>query len=126
MKITGHTKDQENHNLFEKRLPTDNNTEVIQLLKLSDRNFKQSTLKLLHKVITNSLETDEQIENPSKKVESESSSVVSTLCDPMDYTVHGILQARILEWVAVPFFRELSQPRDRTQVSHIAGSFSTS
>ena len=34
-----------------------------------------------------------------------------TLCDPMDYTVHGILQARILEWVAVPFFRGSSQPR---------------
>ena len=29
-----------------------------------------------------------------------------TLCDPMDYTVHGILQARILEWVAIPFSRE--------------------
>ena len=35
--------------------------------------------------------------------ESESCSVVSTLCDPMDYTVHGILQARILKWVAFPF-----------------------
>ena len=35
-----------------------------------------------------------------------------TLCDPMDYTVHGILQARILEWVALPFSRGLSQPRD--------------
>ena len=35
-----------------------------------------------------------------------------TLCDTMDYTVHGILQARILEWVAVPFFRGSSQPRD--------------
>ena len=35
-----------------------------------------------------------------------------TLCDPMDYTVHGILQARILEWVAVPFSRGSSQPRD--------------
>ena len=34
-----------------------------------------------------------------------------TLCDPMDYTVHGILQARILEWVAVPFSRGSSQPR---------------
>ena len=44
-----------------------------------------------------------------------------TLCDPMDYTVHGILQARILEWVAFPFSRGSSQPRDRTQVSHIAG-----
>ena len=47
------------------------------------------------------------------------------LCDPMDYTVHGILQARILEWVALPFSRESSQPRDRTQVSHIAGRFFT-
>ena len=43
----------------------------------------------------------------------------STLCDPMDYTVHGIFQARILEWVVVPFSRGSSQPRDQTQVSHI-------
>jgi len=35
------------------------------------------------------------------------------LCDPVDYTIHGILQARILEWVAVPFSRGSSQPRDR-------------
>ena len=41
-----------------------------------------------------------------------------TLCDPMDYTVHGILQARILEWAAFPFSRGSSQPRDRTQVLH--------
>ena len=33
-----------------------------------------------------------------------------TLCDPMGYTVHGILQARILEWVAIPFSRGLSDP----------------
>ena len=46
-----------------------------------------------------------------------------TLCDPMDYTVHGILQARILEWVAFPFSRRSSQPRDRTQVSRTAGGF---
>ena len=44
----------------------------------------------------------------------------------MNYTVHGILQARILEWVAFPFSRESSQPRDRTQVSHIVGRFFTS
>ena len=44
-----------------------------------------------------------------------------TLFDPVDYTVHGILQARIPEWVAFPFSRGSSQPRDRTQVSHIAG-----
>ena len=49
-----------------------------------------------------------------------------TLCHPMDYTVHEILQARILEWVAVPFSRGSSQPRDWTQVSCIAGRFFTS
>ena len=49
-----------------------------------------------------------------------------TLCDPMDYTVRGILQARILEWVAFPFSRGSSQPRDWTQVSHIGGGFLTS
>ena len=42
------------------------------------------------------------------------------------YTVHGILQARILEWVAVPFSRESCQPMDRTQVSRIACRFFTS
>ena len=49
-----------------------------------------------------------------------------TLCDPMDYTVHGILQARILEWVAVPFSRGASQHRNQTQVSPIVGGFFTS
>ena len=49
-----------------------------------------------------------------------------TLCDLMDYTAHGILQAGILEWVAIPFSRGSSQPRDRTQVSFIAGEFFTS
>ena len=44
-------------------------------------------------------------------------------CHPIDYTVHGILQARILEWLAVPFSRESFQPRDQTQVSYIAGRF---
>ena len=49
-----------------------------------------------------------------------------TLCDPMDYTVRGILQARILEWVAFPSSRGSSQPSDRPQVSCIAGGFFTS
>ena len=53
-----------------------------------------------------------------------------TLCDPVDCSlpgssVHGILQARILEWVAISFSRGSSQPRDQTQVSHIAGRYST-
>ena len=58
--------------------------------------------------------------------ESESHSVVSNFWDTMDYTVHGILQARILEWVTFPFYRGSSQPRDWSQVSHIAGGFFTS
>ena len=49
-----------------------------------------------------------------------------TLCDPMDYTVHGILQARILQWVAFPFSGGSPQSRDWTQVSCIAGGFFTS
>ena len=49
-----------------------------------------------------------------------------TLCDPMDYTVHGVLQARILEWVAFPFSGGSSQPRNQTQVSYVAGRVITS
>ena len=48
------------------------------------------------------------------------------LCNPMGHTVHGILWARILEWVSFPFSRQSSHPRDRTQVSCIAGRFFTS
>ena len=53
-----------------------------------------------------------------------------TLCDSVDcsppgFSVHGILQARILGWVAMPFSRRFSQPRDQTHVSHIAGRFFT-
>ena len=48
-----------------------------------------------------------------------------TLCDPMDYIVHGILQARILEWVAFPFSRGTSQPHNQTRASCIAGGFFT-
>ena len=49
-----------------------------------------------------------------------------TLCNPMDYTVHGIFQDRILEWVVFPFSRGSSLPREQTQVSYIAGRFFTS
>ena len=44
----------------------------------------------------------------------------------MDYAVHEILQARIREWVAFPFSRGSSQPKDWTEVSHIVGGFFTS
>ena len=48
------------------------------------------------------------------------------LCDPMDcslpgFSIHGIFQARVLEWVAISFSRGSSWPRDQTQVSCIAG-----
>ena len=50
------------------------------------------------------------------------------LCNPVDCcppgtSVHGILQARILEWVAIPFFSGSSRIRDRTWIFHIAGRF---
>ena len=54
-----------------------------------------------------------------------------TLCDPMNCIAHqaplsmGILQARILEWVAMPSSRASSRPRDGTQVSRFAGGFFT-
>ena len=54
--------------------------------------------------------------------ESESRSVVSDSLQPQGL-IHGILQARILEWVALPFSRGSSQSRERTQVSHTAGRF---
>ena len=44
-------------------------------------------------------------------------------CSPPGFSVRGILQARILEWVAIPFSRGSSPPRDRTQVSCLAGGF---
>ena len=43
-----------------------------------------------------------------------------TLCNPMDYKVRGILQVRMLKWIAFPFSRESSWPRNWTGVSHIA------
>ena len=62
-----------------------------------------------------------------KEVEgSEVAQLCPTLCDPTDCSlqgssVHGILQARVLEWVAISFSRGASQPRDQTQVSCIVG-----
>ena len=69
-----------------------------------------------------------------KKVSSVKNVLVTQLCpslfDPMDYSlpgssIHGILQARILEWVAISFPRGFPQPKDRTLVSFIGGRFFT-
>ena len=61
-----------------------------------------------------------------KVKECEVTQLCLTLCDPIGSSLpgsslHGILQARILEWVAISFSRGSSQPRDQTQVSCIAG-----
>ena len=61
---------------------------------------------------------------PQKRVKVTQSCL--TLCDPMDYLDHEILQARILEWAAFPFSRGSSQPRDQTHVSCIVGGLFTS
>ena len=63
---------------------------------------------------------------PGKDFKSESVSYSVTLSDPKDCSPpgspgHGILQARLLEWIAIPFSREASRPRDLIQVSCIAG-----
>ena len=47
------------------------------------------------------------------------------LFTPSGSSVHGVLQARILEWVAIPFSRASSQPRDQSGVSYITGRFLT-
>ena len=60
-----------------------------------------------------------------KESESEVAQSYPTLWDPMDCSlsgssIHGIFQARVLEWIAISFSRGSSQPRSRTLVSHIA------
>ena len=66
-----------------------------------------------------------EIAEPTQESESEVAQSCPTLCYPMDRSlsgsfVHGIFQARVLEWIAISFSRGSSQPRNRTQVSCIA------
>ena len=67
---------------------------------------------------------------PNKVKSSQVAQSCPILCDPMDYSlpgssVHGIFQARVLEWVAISFSRGSSRPRDRTWVSSIADRYFT-
>ena len=83
---------------------------VIAAMKLKDTPWKQS------------------YDQPAAAAAAKLHQLCPTLCDPIDGSppgspIPGILQARTLEWVAMPFSRGSSQPRDRTQVSHIAGRF---
>ena len=82
--------------------------------------FQQS-----HQENTQTMET-QQFDHKLGYVKVKVTQLCPTLLDPTDYTVHEILQARILEWVALPFSRGSSEPRVWTQVSHIAGRFFTS
>ena len=88
-----------------------------------------STYTCMHKVYTVGTVTVFYSFIVKNSVSSVRSSQVR-LCDPMNYgppgsSVHGVLQARILAWVAIPFSKGSSWPRDQTQISCIAGRFFT-
>ena len=87
---------------------------------------KGNPLTLLVGTQTSTATMENSVEIPWKKVKVKVAQSCLTLCEPMDYTVRGIFQARILELIAFPFSRGSSQPRDWTQVSHTAGGFFTS
>ena len=83
-------------------------------------------LELLSHVYIQQAERDFDNAISLLKSESESRSVMSNSWRPHGYTVHGILQARILDWVgSLSLLQQLSQPRNRTRVSCIAGGFFT-
>ena len=92
-----------------------------QMLEWVAMTFSRGSSRLRDQTGSLALQAGSLSSGPPEKVKVAQSYPVP--CDPMDYTVHGIFQARILEWVAFPFSRGSSQPRDGTQVSHIVGRF---
>ena len=92
-------------------------------LKFSLNKFQVPSSKSYFKIASPSCLADAMTVESEVKVRVAQSR--PTLCYPMGYTVHGILQARILEWVASPFSSRSSQPRNLTGVSGIAGGFFT-
>ena len=97
-----------------------------QMFKLDVEKVEESKIKLSTSVGSSKKQKSSRKTSTSALVKVKVIQSCPTLCDPMDYTVQGILQARILEWVAFPFSRGSSQPMDETQVSHIASGFFTS
>ena len=95
----------------------------LELKDLHELNLKVSLYRIFGLALLTSPSEDKLWEKTVKLLVAQS---YLTLCDLMDwsppsFSVHGILQARILEWVAILFSRGSSQLRDRTWVSSIAG-----
>ena len=87
------------------------------------KTLKDDAIKVFHSVCQQTWKTQQwpqdwkgqsssQFPKRIVKVKLKVTQLCPTLCDPMDCVVHGILQTRILAWVAFPFFRGSSQPRD--------------
>ena len=115
-------------------LENGNPLEYSCLVSLMDRGTLWGHKKVKHDLVTTffkilfSLGQSLHARNPCNyytlmKVKGKVAQSCLTLCDPMDCTIYGILQIRILEWVAFPFSRGSSQFRNQTQVSCLAGGF---
>ena len=107
--------------------PESNHKETPDQARLKD--VRQTQWPVIFKSIK-VIKVEEILRNFSRLMETKSKKVKSLsrvqLCNPVDCSppgssVHGILQARVLEWVAISFSRASSQPRDRTRVSHLTG-----
>ena len=102
--------------------------------------LKDNAVKVLHSICQQIWKTQQWPQDWKRSVfipipkknesecESEVAQLCPTLCNPMDCSppgssLHGILQARLLEWVAIAFSRGFSRPRDQTQVSRIVGRY---
>ena len=95
-------------------------TLAVPFLMSMSEDFSIPFYPLIKLCYTKALEWSSLVPDPEAKSSSEitnSTSFTLSYHNPIDYTVHGILQARILEWVAIPFSRGSSQPRDQTQGS---------
>ena len=112
----------------EKHVETHTNQTNKEIILKAGRGMQQATCKGNPKRLTADLsaETLEARRKWQDILKVKVTQSCPSLCDPMDYTVHGILQARILEWIAFPFSRGSSQPMDLNQVSCIVGGFFTS
>ena len=106
----------------------ENRANMMLLSRLSGKDsfcLEYSLIFLLRRKLTATLWATLK-KGPWKKSESLVAQLCPSLCDPMDCrlpgsSVHGIFQARVLEWVAISFSRRSSRPSNRTRASHIVG-----